>query len=66
MIRLEHPAPKPQTVTPDELTLDDLERLAFIYGGTVARDIETGTYRLIGALMDGRRVNLGPVRGGGL
>jgi hypothetical protein len=44
------------------LTLDDLERLAFTYGGTIERNVATGTYTLVGALMDGRRVNLGPVR----
>jgi hypothetical protein len=44
------------------LTLDDLERIAFTYGGTIERNVATGTYTLVGALMDGRRVNLGPVR----
>lgn len=42
------------------LTLDDLERLAFTYGGTI-EPRPGGRYVLVGALMDGRRVNLGPV-----
>lgn len=46
------------------LTLDDLEKMAFTYGGTIVRDIPTGRYTLVGALMDGRTVDLGPVRHG--
>lgn len=42
------------------LTLDDLERLAFTYGGSV-EPRAGGRYVLIGALIDGRRVDLGPV-----
>lgn len=41
------------------LTLDDLERLAFTYGGTV--EPSPGGFRLVGAVMDGRTVTLGPV-----
>lgn len=44
------------------LTLDDLEALAFTYGGTIRRDVAAGTYTLVGAVMDGRKVSLGPVR----
>lgn len=43
------------------LTLDDLEKLAFEYGGTIERNIAAGTYRLVGAVVDGRTVTLGPV-----
>jgi len=43
------------------LTLDDLEKLAFQYGGTIERNVSTNRYTLVGALIDGRRVNLGPV-----
>lgn len=46
-----------------QLTLDDLEQLAFRYGGTVERDLGVDRYILRGALIDGRRVNLGPVPG---
>lgn len=42
------------------LTLDDLEALAFTYGGTI-EPRAGGRYVLIGAVMDGRRVDLGPV-----
>jgi hypothetical protein len=43
------------------LTLEDLEKLAFTYGGTIERNVSTNRYTLVGALIDGRRVNLGPV-----
>lgn len=42
------------------LTLDDLEQLAFTYGGTIEA-LPGNRYRLVGAVMDGRRINLGPV-----
>lgn len=45
------------------LTLDDLEQLAFRYGGTVEKDLSTGKYLLRGVVIDGRRVDLGPVPG---
>lgn len=45
------------------LTLDDLEALAFRYGGTLERNVATNTVRLVGALIDGRRVDLGPAPG---
>lgn len=41
------------------LTLDDLERLAFMYGGTI--ESSPAGFRLVGAVMDGRTVTLGPV-----
>jgi len=44
------------------LTLDDLERLCFTYGGTI-EPRPGGTFVLVGAVMDGRRMNLGPVHG---
>lgn len=51
----------PRTLTAESpLTLDDLERLAFTYGGTI-EPRPGGLYVLVGAVMDGRRVNLGPV-----
>lgn len=43
------------------LTLDDLERIAFTYGGTVERDVVTNTYRLVGTTMAGQTFDLGPV-----
>lgn len=43
----------------DKLTLDDLERLAFTYGGTI--ESSPAGYTLVGAVMDGRTVTLGPV-----
>ena len=46
-----------------QLTLDDLEQLAFKYGGTIELDLGADRYILRGALIDGRRVNLGPVPG---
>lgn len=46
----------------DGLTADDLENLAFTYGGTVERNVRTNTVRLVGAVFAGRRVTLGPVR----
>lgn len=45
------------------LTLDDLEALAFHYGGTIERNVADDTYRLVGALVAGRRVDFGPVAG---
>jgi hypothetical protein len=42
------------------LTLDDLERLAFTYGGTVER-VAAGRYLLRGAVIGGQRTNFGPV-----
>ena len=47
----------------DPLTLDDLEAMAFKYGGTILRDLPSETYRLVGATMAGVSVTLGPVRG---
>lgn len=44
------------------LTLEDLERLAFTYGGTIERNVAADTYTLVGTVMDGRRINLGPVQ----
>lgn len=44
-----------------KLTQDDLEHLAFTYGGVIVRNVEANTYTLVGALMGGRRVTLGPV-----
>lgn len=42
------------------LTLDDLERLAFTYGGEI--QTHPRGYILVGAVMDGRRIPiLGPV-----
>jgi hypothetical protein len=43
------------------LTLDDLELAAYLYGGTIVRDVSSETYRLVGALIAGSRVTLGPV-----
>lgn len=43
------------------LTLDDLERLAFTYGGTIERDVSNESYTLVGATFAGQPVNLGPV-----
>lgn len=45
----------------DGLTADDLEAIAFTYGGTIERNVRTNTVRLVGAVVDGRRVTLGPV-----
>lgn len=42
------------------LTLDDLEALAHRYGGTV-EPRPSGKYVLVGAVINGRRLNLGPV-----
>ena len=42
------------------LTLDDLERIAWTHGGTI-EPRPGGRYVLVGALLDGRRVTLGPV-----
>jgi hypothetical protein len=47
------------------LTLDDLERLAFTYGGTVER-VAPGRYLLRGAVVAGQRRNFGPVRDDGV
>lgn len=44
-----------------KLTQDDLERLAFLYGGQIVVDVAANTRALVGAVMDGRRVTLGPV-----
>lgn len=44
------------------LTLDDLEQLAFRYGGSI-EPRPGDRFVLVGALIDGRRVNLGPVPG---
>lgn len=44
------------------LTLADLHALAARYDGTVEA-LPTGGYILRGALIDGRRVDLGPVPG---
>jgi len=44
------------------LTLDDLEQLAFTYGGTI-EPRPGNRYVLVGAVIDGRRVCLGPVPG---
>lgn len=41
------------------LTLDDLERLAFLYGGTI--EVCSAGYKLVGAVMAGTRLDLGPV-----
>lgn len=46
--------------THSRLTLDDLEALAFRYGGTL-EPLDTGGYRLVDALIAGARVNFGPV-----
>lgn len=43
------------------LTLDDLESLAFKYGGAVEVDLSTGAFWLRGAVIGGTSVNLGPV-----
>ena len=45
------------------LTLDDLERLAFTYGGEIQQDLATNQCRLVGAVVAGRRITLGPVPG---
>jgi len=52
-----------QQLTPirGNLTLDDLERLAFKYGGSVEVDLSTGAYWLRNAVIAGTSVNLGPV-----
>ena len=47
--------------THSRLTMDDLERLAFTYGGTIERDLSANTYTLRGALVAGQRVDFGPV-----
>lgn len=44
-----------------QLTLDDLEALAFTYGGTV--ETHPRGFILRGCLIDGRRVDLGPAPG---
>lgn len=46
-------------VTQGTLTLDDLERLAFKYGGSV-EPRPGGKYVLVGALINNVLVNLGP------
>lgn len=46
--------------TQSPLTLDDLEALAFRYGGTL-EPLDTGGYRLVGAVIAGTRINFGPV-----
>lgn len=53
----------PITVPPTTgLTMDDLEALAFTYGGTIERNPLTNRCTLVGAVMSGVRIDkLGPV-----
>lgn len=50
---------------PNTLTMDDLERLAFKYGGWL-EPVGSEKARLVGAVMDGRELPpIGPVLVGG-
>jgi len=51
------------TIPAARLTMDDLEAIAFRYGGTIVRDLSDDTHRLVDALIGGRLVTLGPVPG---
>lgn len=43
------------------LTMDDLEALMGKYGGMIERNEDTDMCTLVGAVIDGRTVNVGPV-----
>ncbi|WP_148046092.1 hypothetical protein [Nocardioides marmoriginsengisoli] len=44
------------------LTMDDLEELAFKYGGTIERNPLTNRCTLVGAVIGGKRIDkIGPV-----
>jgi len=45
-----------------DLTMDDLERAAFTYGGVI-EPRPGGLFVLVGARIGGQRVDLGPVAG---